>query len=93
MEFDWDPQKAASNAAKHGVRFEEAATVFEDQLAVIFDDEPNSVDERREIIIGHSSRGRLILVSFTEREQTVRIISARQATPRERSEYEHNQFP
>ncbi len=90
VEFEWDRAKAASNKRKHGVTFEEAATVFADQLAVIHDDEAHSADEVREIIVGHSSNGRLLLVSFTERSGNIRIISARRATKQERKDYEEN---
>lgn len=90
MEFEWDDAKAESNLAKHGVSFEEALTVFDDPLAAIFDDEHHSLGERREIIIGYSYEGRLVLVSFVERSDRVRIISARPATRRERSGYEEN---
>lgn len=94
LRFDWDVKKAASNVAKHGVTFEEASTVFGDPLAVIFDDEDHSQDEIREIIIGHSVLGRLLLVSFTERDKmVVRIISARKATRREREDYEEGTSP
>jgi hypothetical protein len=86
--FVWDPRKAAENVRKHGVRFEEAVTVFADSLARIHDDPEHSVGERREIIIGHSSKPQLLLVSFTERGQVVRLISARRATRREREAYE-----
>jgi uncharacterized DUF497 family protein len=69
----------------------EASTVFLDTLARIFLDEEHSDEEEREIIIGHSGRNRLLLVCFTEREQEViRIITARQATRRERKDYEEN---
>jgi uncharacterized DUF497 family protein len=77
---------------KHGVSFEEAKTVFDNVLAVIFDDEAHSLDEQREIIIGHSRRNRLLLVSFTERPNAIRIISARIATRREHEDYEQNAF-
>lgn len=74
VQFEWDQRKAASNLRKHGVSFSEASTVFRDPLAVIFDDETHSAREYREIIIGHSTRGRLLLVCFTERaEDTIRI--------------------
>ena len=92
MEFEWDDTKAASNQAKHYVSFEEAQTVFTNPLAVIFDDEEHSDDEKREIIIGHSQTNRLLLVSFTERSNAIRIISAREATRHERKEYEENAF-
>ena len=92
--FEWDGDKAASNVTKHGATFDEASTVFGDSLAVIFDDEENSLDEIREIIIGHSILERLLLVSFTERgEDTVRIIIARKATKGERRDYEQGTRP
>jgi hypothetical protein len=90
IRFEWDNKKAAANFKKHRVNFEEAITVFSNPLAVIFDDEAHSVDEIREIIIGHSVNNRLILVSFTERDGIIRIISARQATKQERKDYEEN---
>ena len=93
LRFEWDETKAETNFSKHGVSFQEAQIVFLDPLARIFDDELHSVDELREIIVGHSSDGHLLLVSFTEREiGLVRIISARRATKRERSDYEENQY-
>lgn len=93
MEFEWDPEKAASNAEKHGVAFEEAATVFEDPLAAIFNDEWHSDEEPREIIIGRSAHARLLVVCFTDREGTIRIINTRAATARERKDYEENWSP
>ncbi|MBE9190482.1 BrnT family toxin [Gloeocapsopsis crepidinum LEGE 06123] len=90
MEFEWDQSKAAANLKKHGVSFEEAKTVFNNPLAVIFDDEAHSVDERREIIIGHSQQNQLLLIAFTERPGSIRIISARLATRKEREDYEQN---
>ncbi len=92
MEFEWDESKATANLTKHGVSFAEAKTVFGNLLAVIFDDEAHSVGERREIIIGHSRNNRLLLISFTERPNVIRIISARLATRREREDYEQNTF-
>ncbi len=90
MEFEWDKDKAALNKKKHGVTFEEAATVFGDPLAAIFDDPVHSQEEDREILIGHSSRNRLLVVCFTERAEAVRLISARRATKQERKDYEEN---
>ena len=87
---EWDPRKAASNRKKHQVSFEEALTVFADPLARIFDDEDHSLDEPREIIIGHSINKRLVVVCFAARGDTVRIFSARKATKREREDYEEN---
>jgi uncharacterized protein len=94
LRFEWDDDKAASNVVKHGVTFDEASTVFGDPLAVIFDDEEHSLDELREIIIGHSVLERLLLISFTERGKgVVRIISARKTTKRERKDYEEGTRP
>lgn len=90
VQFEWDNKKAVSNLKKHRVSFEEAITVFGDSLAAIFDDEVHSVDEIREIIIGHSMNNRVLLVSFTERGGKIRIISARLATKKERKDYEEN---
>ena len=90
MQFEWDPRKAASNLSKHGVAFEEALAVFGGPLARIFDDEDHSVDERREIIIGHSTHRRLLLVCFAARGESIRIFSARMATRQERDDYEEN---
>ena len=86
--FEWDRKKAASNFSKHSVSFEEALTVFSDPLARIFDDEDHSIEERREVIIGHSHPGRLLVVCFTARGESVRMFSARTATRRERKDYE-----
>ena len=90
MKFEWDAAKAAANVKKHTVSFEEAKTVFENPLAAIFADESHSIDENREVIIGHSQRSRLMLIAFTERQGSIRIISARLATRQEREDYEQN---
>lgn len=91
LRFEWDPQKAATNLAKHGVAFEEALTVFSDPLGRIFDDEDHSVEEQREIIIGHSVKQRLLVVCFTApQDEVIRLFSARKATKRERQDYEEN---
>ena len=82
--------KSDANLEKHGVAFPEALSVFADPLARIFDDPDHSDDERREIIIGHSSSQRLLVVCFTERSGKVRPINARTATKRERKDYEQN---
>jgi uncharacterized protein len=91
--FEWDPIKAEINRNKHGVSFEEAETVFDDRLAVIFDDEAHSTYEVREIIVGHSLQNTLLFVCFTEREGTIRIISARRATNREQHDYDSGTQP
>jgi uncharacterized protein len=90
LEFVWDTHKARLNLKRHsGIGFQEAATVFDDPNAIIQYDPDHSEDEHREIIIGHSDRGRLLLVSFTERRTNlIRIISARKPTPQERTDYE-----
>jgi len=90
FEFEWDPKKAEENLKNHRVAFEEALTIFADPLARIFDDPDHSTDETREIIVGHSEKQRLLLVSFTERAPKVRIIGARKATKRERQDYEQD---
>ena len=90
LKFEWDRRKSTFNLSKHGVSFQEALTVFGDPLARIFDDEEHSIEEQREIIIGHSTKQRLLVVCFTAQGESVRIFSARKATRKERSEYEEN---
>jgi len=86
--FEWDPEKAAENLAKHGVSFEEAATVFRDALSATGPDPDHSFDEERFITFGLSTTGRLLVVAHTDRDDTIRIISARPVTPSERKIYE-----
>jgi len=88
MNFAWDPKKAAANLRKHGVAFEEATTVFRDALSVSGFDPDHSVGERRFITFGVSNIGRLVVVSHNDEGSTIRIISARLATRRERKIYE-----
>lgn len=88
LSFEWDPRKAASNFRKHGVAFEEAVRVFGDPLARIFDDPDHSAGEMRELVVGHTTRRRLLIVSFVERGDRIRIVSARRVTLRERRDYE-----
>jgi len=88
VEFEWDPPKAAGNVRKHGVTFDEAATVFLDELAVSGSDPDHSVSESRYITFGMSSLGRLLAVSHTYRPGGIRIISARRVTRAERKIYE-----
>jgi hypothetical protein len=90
LKFEWDRKKSTSNLSKHGVSFQEALTVFGDPLARIFDDEEHSAEEQREIIVGHSTKERLLVVCFKAHEESVRIFSARTATRKERNEYEEN---
>ena len=88
MEFEWDAPKAATNLKKHGVSFDEAASVFLDQLAVSGPDSDHSVGESRYITFGMSSLGQLLAVSHTYRPGGIRIISARRVTRSERKIYE-----
>jgi uncharacterized DUF497 family protein len=90
MEFEWDEDKAAANLARHGVSFEEAKTVFDDPLYVDFYDPDHSSQEHRYIIIGESQQRRLLIVSYTERQDVVRLISAREVTRSEREAYEED---
>ena len=89
IKFDWDPAKAASNLRKHGVSFEEAQSVFYDEFAIQFYDEPHSSDEERFLMLGMSSGAHLLLVCHCERDGggVIRIISARKATKQESSFY------
>ncbi|MEA5618269.1 BrnT family toxin [Cronbergia sp. UHCC 0137] len=88
MEFEWDKQKGKSNLFKHNVSFEEVQTVFDDPLYVDFYDPDHSEDEHRYIIIGESSKSRILLVSYTERRDKIRIISAKQVTKQELQAYQ-----
>ncbi|OGA49895.1 MAG: hypothetical protein A3F74_15855 [Betaproteobacteria bacterium RIFCSPLOWO2_12_FULL_62_58] len=88
MQFEWDRAKAAENEAKHHVSFDEAVTVFYDPLAATFDDPDHSVTERRLITVGYSFQERLLVVSHVERGNSIRLISARLATPQERKRHE-----
>lgn len=91
MKFEWNAKKAASNEKKHGISFSEATTVFGDPLELTIYDPDHSKEEFRFISIGQSNAGRLLVVSYIEREQNqIRIISARRATKREQSDYEQN---
>jgi len=92
MEFEWDPQKAAKNLRKHRVSFAEAATVFDDPLSVTVVDPDHSAEEDRFIIVGQSYRRHLLIVSFAERGDRIRIISARELTPAERRAYEEGNY-
>lgn len=91
VRIEWNYEKATGNLRKHKLSFDEASTVFDDPLAVIFPDEVHSIHEMREIIIGYSVKNQLVIVVFTEREpDIVRIISARLATRKETKDYEEN---
>jgi uncharacterized DUF497 family protein len=88
LSFDWDQAKAHANARKHGVTFHEALTVFGDSLSLTIPDPDSRVFERRFAQVGLSSRGRLLVVIHVDRGDTIRLISARQATRAERKTYE-----
>lgn len=88
--FEWDARKAAANRRKHGVSFDEAATVFADPHAGIKPDPDHSDQEDRELILGMSASGRVLVVSFVERGLAIRIISSRLGTRKERHAYEEN---
>lgn len=87
MRFEWDTRKARRNVEKHGVTFEEAATAFADPQSLTEFDPDHSEDEERFVLVGASHAGRLIVVVHTDRGDTIRIISARIATRRERKTY------
>ncbi|MBI5729787.1 MAG: BrnT family toxin [Ignavibacteriales bacterium] len=86
--FDWNEEKANRNWRNHKVSFEEAKTVFNDPLSVTIGDPGHSIQENRYLDIGRSSRGRVLVVVYTEKEKAIRIISSRLATRKEREEYE-----
>jgi uncharacterized DUF497 family protein len=86
--FEWDDRKAIANFDKHGVIFEEAATVFRDPFGRTMLDRAHSQDENRFVLIGNSESSRILTVIFVEREDRLRLISARESTPKERRERE-----
>ena len=90
MRFAWDEKKAASNLSKHGISFEEAATVFGDPLSDTFPDPDHSLEEHRFVIIGSSESGKILVVAHTDDGELVRIISAREVTNGERKSYEES---
>ena len=90
MKFEWDENKEKINIIKYKVSFTEATEVFYDYFAVIFDDTEHSIDENREILIGHTKKYKLLVVVFTERYNAIRIISARKVTKLEQKQYENN---
>ena len=91
MRFSWDPRKASANVKKHGVSFDEASTAFADPLSITVPDPDHSTDETRFLLIGRSTRQRVLVVIHAERsESDIRLISARPAIRRERRIYEEN---
>ena len=89
--FEWDPKKALLNVKTHGVSFDEASTAFRDPLSRTIGDPLHSDDEERLVLIGQSIEGRLLVIVHTERNDRIRIISARLATNKERLRYEENE--
>ena len=92
MIYEWDPKKAKTNLRKHGVSFEEAATVFLDPLAITFPDPDHSDEEDREITIGLTTKPRVVFVSHCPRGDRTRIIGARWASRKERKQYEEGSY-
>jgi uncharacterized DUF497 family protein len=90
VKFEWHGAKAAANIRKYSVSFDEAATVFADTHAYIFPDQDHSDDETRFLIIGKSETGKILIVAHTDRGERTRIISAREATRKERNFYEES---
>ena len=88
IDFEWDPKKATSNLRKHRISFYEAASVFSDPLASVYGDPDHSTREQRFLIVGSSSRGRLLIVGFADRGDRIRLINARTLTRREKKLYE-----
>ena len=88
MLFEWNQDKARQNFIKHVVSFEEASTVFNDSLSLTIPDPLHSEDEERFILLGYSEKNRSLVVIHTDRNDRIRIISARQATKKEKSYYE-----
>jgi uncharacterized DUF497 family protein len=88
LTFEWDSRKARSNLAKHGVSFEEASTIFGDALSLTIPDPEHSAVEQRRITMGRAFNGKMLVVVHTDRDDNIRIISARRANRRERKSYE-----
>ena len=88
MDVEWDPVKARANEQKHGVTFFEACEVFDDDHSSAIGDPDHSVGENRYLLFGMSKGGKYLVVSYTEHGDRIRLISARQMTPRERKAYE-----
>ena len=88
LTFEWDADKARNNEQKHGVTFLEASEVFDDDHSSSVQDPDHSADEQRYLIFGISKQGKHLVVAYTERGDRIRLISARQMTPRERRAYE-----
>ena len=88
MAILWDPEKAASNVARHGIRFADAALVFDDPVAITVVDDESDPGEQRFVVLGADAAGRILVVVYSWRGDDIRLISARRAEPHEREEYE-----
>jgi uncharacterized DUF497 family protein len=95
LRFEWDPKKDAANQRKHGVSFDEATTVFSDERALLLDDPDHSEEEERLVLLGLSANLRTLVVChcYREAESVIRLISARKASRKERSEYSRRWAP
>jgi uncharacterized DUF497 family protein len=91
LRFEWDAAKALANVLKHDVRFDEAETVFGDPLSRTISDDAHSTEEQRFVTVGRSSLGRLLVIVHADQNDTIRLISARPATPREQRIYEEEE--
>ncbi len=90
MIFEWDKNKAESNQKKHGISFSEATTVFGDPLELTINDPEHSLNEYRFLSIGKSERGEILIVAYSEeKENNIRVISARRVTKKEKKNYEN----
>jgi uncharacterized DUF497 family protein len=92
LTFEWDEVKAKTNFKKHKVSFEEGKTIFNDSFLFTFSDNEHSANEERFINIGFSANGRILVLTHTERQDKIRIVSCRKATTQERRFYEENSF-
>ena len=92
MKFKWGKNKAVENLRKHDVSFTEAETVFDDPYFLVFADDEHSFDEQRYLIVGQSMEGRVLMVSYTERDEVTHIISAREAGRRAKRHYETEKY-
>ena len=90
INLEWSTEKAEANLKKHGVTFDEASTIFRDPLSITSDDPDHTVSERRYLAFGVSLIGRSLVVSYTVRSDTIRLISARLMTSQERRKYEQH---
>lgn len=91
LDFDWDEDKAIANLKKHKISFEEAKTVFADPFSITVNDPKHSLDEHRFVDIGSAAKGKVLVVSYTQRGEKIRLISCRKSTKAERKIYEERE--